>query len=190
MHLFGGQIGPEGVRELQKLAENEQFDYNSSEPSKEPVLVECSRNNGAFAFQPFYPPGLCHAEQEEREGEVEGLEEKRRPHGRSTSGGVPQGSGEWSRRVRGGTDCVRKSGSLWPNRTRQRPKSDGSSERRGASENSNNSVRMSSLTTTAPRRQRSRCAERTPLVGSDNWLICFGESAHIRSRGAASGAGA
>ena len=37
MRLFGGQIGPEGVRELQKLAENEQFDYNSSEPSKEPV---------------------------------------------------------------------------------------------------------------------------------------------------------
>ena len=64
MHLFGGQIGPEGVQELQKLAENEQFDYNSSEPSKEPVLVECSRNDGAFAFQPFYPPGLCHAEQE------------------------------------------------------------------------------------------------------------------------------
>ena len=109
MHLFGGQVGPEGVQELQKLAENEQFDYNSSEPSKEPVLVECSRNNGAFAFQPFYPPGLCHAEQEKREGEVEGLEEERRPHGRSTSGGVPQGSGEWSRRVRGGTDCARKS---------------------------------------------------------------------------------
>jgi len=37
MHLFGGQIGPEGVQELQKLAENEQFDYNSSEPSNEPV---------------------------------------------------------------------------------------------------------------------------------------------------------
>jgi hypothetical protein len=70
MHLFGGQIGPEGVQELQKLAENEQFDYNSSEPSKEPVLVECSRDNDAFAFQPFYPPGLCHAEQGEKEGEV------------------------------------------------------------------------------------------------------------------------
>ena len=64
MHLFGGQIGPEGVQELQKLAENEQFDYNSSEPSKEPVLVECCRDNDAFAFQPHYPSGLCHAEQE------------------------------------------------------------------------------------------------------------------------------
>ena len=64
MHLFGGQIGPEGVQELQKLAENEQFDYNSSEPSKEPVLVECGRDNDAFAFQPHYPSGLCHAEQE------------------------------------------------------------------------------------------------------------------------------
>ena len=35
--MFGGQIGPEGVQELRKLGENEQFDYNSSTPSKEPV---------------------------------------------------------------------------------------------------------------------------------------------------------
>ena len=49
MHLFGGQIGPEGVQKLvQKLGENEQLDYKNSTPSKEPVLVECGRNVDAL----------------------------------------------------------------------------------------------------------------------------------------------